>query len=226
MRRSGFVLVAGRNEADVSGLHADERCAVIWREESDRLFRSKALYDAQFSVYDTFIDRTTTDAIALTRQRQGGVNNFFHRLLPAGLRNRPYRFWYFVVVTVAVLAGLWMVLQTSPFIIWLAGSVAYLINQGIGCVQIMLINNRRLHPEFHIGRINIWLLPLATLITRLGASNDCPDDIAPSFSRILGRCPSLLIALPAIESTMGAGGAAIAGRPAPRAPARSPRLGA
>ena len=33
----GFVIVAGRNEADLSGLHAHERCAVIWREESDQL---------------------------------------------------------------------------------------------------------------------------------------------------------------------------------------------
>ena len=68
----------------------------------------------------------------------------------------------------AVLAGLWIVLQTSPFIIWLAGSVAYLINQGIGCIQIMLIDNPRLHSNFHIGKINIWLLPLATA-TRWGA---------------------------------------------------------
>ncbi len=85
-----------------------------------------------------------------------------HNLLPAGLRNRPYRFWYFVVVTAAVLAGLWMIIQTSPFIIWLAGSVAYLINQGIACIQIMLINNRQLHPEFRIGKINRVLLPVAT----------------------------------------------------------------
>jgi len=127
------------------------------------LFIMVTLYDAQFPIYDTFIGRTTTDAIAATRLRQGRVNNFFHHLLPAGLRNRPYRFWYFVVVTVVVLAGLWMVLQTSPFIIWLAGSVAYLINQGIGCIQIMRINNRRLHPEFHVGRINMVLLPLATV---------------------------------------------------------------
>ena len=55
-----------------------------------------------------------------------------------------------------------MVLQTSPFIIWLAGSVFFLINQGIGCIQIMLINNRRLHPEFHVGKVNMVLLPLAT----------------------------------------------------------------
>ena len=127
------------------------------------LFIMVTLYDAQFPLYDTFIGRTTTDAIAATRMRGGAVNNFFHNLLPRSLRNRPYRFWYFVVITVAVLAGFWMVLQTSPFIIWLAGSVAYLINQGIGCIQIMLINNRRLHPDFHIGKVNFWLLPLATL---------------------------------------------------------------
>jgi hypothetical protein len=127
------------------------------------LFIMVTLYDAQFPLYDTFIGRTTTDAIAATRLRQGRLNSLFHNLLPAGLRNRPYRFWYFVVVTVTVLAGLWMVLQTSPFIIWLAGSVAYLINQGIGCIQVMLINNRRLHPEFRVGKINMVLLPLATL---------------------------------------------------------------
>jgi hypothetical protein len=33
-------------------------------------------------------------------------------------------------------------------------AVAYLINQGIGCIQIMLINHRRLHADFHVG---IWL---------------------------------------------------------------------
>jgi hypothetical protein len=127
------------------------------------LFIMVTLYDAQFPLYDTFIGRTTTDAIAATRLRHGRVDKFFHNLLPVGLRNRPYRFWYFVVVTLVVLAGLWMVLQTSPFVIWLAGSVAYLINQGIGCIQIMLINNRRLHPEFHVGKVNMILLPLATL---------------------------------------------------------------
>ena len=33
----GFVIIAGPNEVDVSGFHAHERCAVIWREESDRM---------------------------------------------------------------------------------------------------------------------------------------------------------------------------------------------
>jgi hypothetical protein len=132
------------------------------------LFIMVTLYDAQFPIYDTFIGRTTCDAIATTRLQKGALHRFFHAVLPPFLRDRPYRFWYFVVVTAAVLAGMWMVLQTSPFIIWLAGSVFYLINQGIGCIQIMRINNTRLHPEFHIGRINWFLLPLA-VITRWAA---------------------------------------------------------
>jgi len=33
----GFVIIAGRNEVDVFEFHTHERCAVIWREESDRL---------------------------------------------------------------------------------------------------------------------------------------------------------------------------------------------
>jgi hypothetical protein len=77
------------------------------------LFIMVTLYDAQFPIYDTFIGRTTTDAIAATRMQQGRVNHFFHNLLPVGLRNRPYRFWYFVVVTVAVGAGFWMVLASK-----------------------------------------------------------------------------------------------------------------
>jgi hypothetical protein len=32
----GFTIEAGRNESDVSGARAHERCAVVWREESDR----------------------------------------------------------------------------------------------------------------------------------------------------------------------------------------------
>ncbi len=33
----GFTIATGRNECEVSGLWVHERCAVIWREESDRL---------------------------------------------------------------------------------------------------------------------------------------------------------------------------------------------
>ena len=132
------------------------------------LFVMVTLYDAQFPIYDTYIGRTTSDAIATTRLRRGRLNAAMHRLLPEPLRNRSYRFWYFVVVTLSVLAGFWMIMQSSPFIIWLAGSVAFLINQGIACIQIMRINNRRLHPEFRIGKINRVLLPTAT-VTRWAA---------------------------------------------------------
>ncbi len=33
----GFDITAGRNECEVGGLWANETCAVIWRQESDRL---------------------------------------------------------------------------------------------------------------------------------------------------------------------------------------------
>src|SRR5262245_63731141 len=79
------------------------------------LFIMVTLFDAQFPLYYTFIGRTTTDAIAATRLRQGWLNNFFHNLLPRVLRNLPYRFSYFVVVTVVVLAGLLMVVSTLSF---------------------------------------------------------------------------------------------------------------
>ena len=49
------------------------------------LFIMVTLYDAQFPFYDTYIGRTTCDAIAVT-----------------GRARRPYRFYYFVVVTAAV----------------------------------------------------------------------------------------------------------------------------
>jgi len=32
----GFAIRAGRNECEMNGARAHERCAVIWREESDR----------------------------------------------------------------------------------------------------------------------------------------------------------------------------------------------
>jgi hypothetical protein len=32
----GFAIRAGRNECEMDGARAHERCAVVWREESDR----------------------------------------------------------------------------------------------------------------------------------------------------------------------------------------------
>lgn len=33
----GFAIRAGRNECEMDGARAHERCAVVWREESDRV---------------------------------------------------------------------------------------------------------------------------------------------------------------------------------------------
>jgi hypothetical protein len=107
------------------------------------LFVMVTLYDAQFPIYDTYIGRTTTDAIAVTTNWE---------------EKRPYRFYYFIVVTVAVLAGFWLIMQATPFIIWLAASVIGLMLRSIGSLQIMMINNKQLHPEFHIGNINRVIL--------------------------------------------------------------------
>jgi hypothetical protein len=101
------------------------------------------LYDAQFPFYDTFIGRTTTDAIAVTTRLEEKI---------------PYRVWYFVVVTAAVLAGFYLVLQQQPFFMWLMVAVAAVVYRCIGSVQIMMINNRRLPPEFKVSALNTFIL--------------------------------------------------------------------
>jgi hypothetical protein len=106
------------------------------------LFIMVTLYDAQFPFYDTYIGRTTTDAVAVT-----GIG-----------RNRPYRFWYFVVVTAAVLAGFYLVQAAQPFILWTGVAIASIVYRSIGSLQIMIINNRRLHPDFKVTPLNAWLL--------------------------------------------------------------------
>jgi hypothetical protein len=106
------------------------------------LFIMVTLYDAQFPFYDTYIGRTTCDAIAVTGQQRG----------------RPYRFYYFVVVTAAVVAGLWLVLQAQPFILWTGVAIASIVYRSIGSLQIMQINNRRLPAGFGVSRLNASLL--------------------------------------------------------------------
>lgn len=111
------------------------------------------LYDAQFPFYDTFIGRTTTDAIAVTAR---------------GERKRPYRFYYFLVVTLAVAAGFYLVLLEEPLIIWMLVATAAVAFRSIGSLQIMLINKRRLPPEFQMGRLSQGLLWFS-FFTGLGA---------------------------------------------------------
>jgi hypothetical protein len=73
-------------------------------------------------------------------------------------RGRSYRFYYFLVVTICVLLRLVLVLQAQPFIIWLAGSVIGITLRSVGGWQIMLINNRQLHPEFRVSKMNTYIL--------------------------------------------------------------------
>jgi hypothetical protein len=114
------------------------------------LFIMVTLYDAQFPFYDTFIGRTTCDAIAVT-----------------GRARRPYRFYYFVVVTAVVLAGFYLITVAQPFILWIGVAISALVYRSIGAWQIMLINNRRLPDGFKVSRLNATLLWI-TVVTGFG----------------------------------------------------------
>jgi hypothetical protein len=114
------------------------------------LFIMVTLYDAQFPLYDTFIGRTTCDAIAVT-----------------GKARRSYRFYYFVVITVAVLAGFYLITVAQPFILWIGVAISALVYRSIGAWQIMLINNRRLPDGFKVSRLNTTLLWI-TVVTGFG----------------------------------------------------------
>lgn len=126
------------------------------------------LYDAQFPIYDTYIGRTTCDAIAIS-----------------GRARRPYRFYYFVVVTVAVVAGLYLVTVAQPFVLWIGVAISALIYRSIGAWQILLLNNRRLPDGFKVSRLNTWLLWI-TVVTGFGgvglwAAFVLPGEIAKRF---------------------------------------------
>jgi hypothetical protein len=109
------------------------------------------LYDAQFPFYDTYIGRTTCDAIAVS-----------------GKARRPYRFYYFVVVTAAVLAGFYLVTVAQPFLLWIGVAISAVVYRSIGAWQILLLNNRRLPEGFKVSRLNTWLLWI-TVVTGFGA---------------------------------------------------------
>jgi hypothetical protein len=116
------------------------------------LFIMVTLYDAQFPFYDTFIGRTTCDAIATTTR---------------WAERRPYRFYYFVVVTAAVLAGFYLITVAQPFILWIGVAISALVYRSIGAWQIWLINNRRLPDGFKVSRLNTTLLWI-TVVTGFG----------------------------------------------------------
>jgi hypothetical protein len=107
------------------------------------IFIMVTLYDAQFPFYDTYIGRTTTDAVAVTTDLE---------------KRRPYRFYYFVVVTAAVLAGFYLVTVEQPFILWLAVAVASVVYRSIGSLQILMINNKNLPHQFRVSKMNTAIL--------------------------------------------------------------------
>ena len=132
------------------------------------LFIMVTLYDAQFPIYDTFIGRTTCDAIAVS-----------------GRARRPYRFYYFVVVTAAVAAGFYLITVAQPFILWIGVAISALVYRSIGAWQILLLNNRRLPDGFKVSKLNTWLLWI-TVVTGLGgvgtwAVTVLPGEIAKRF---------------------------------------------
>lgn len=105
------------------------------------LFIMVTLYDAQFPFYDTFIGRTTCDAIAVS-----------------GKARRPYRFYYFVIVTAVVLAGFYLVTVAQPFILWLGVAISAIVYRSIGSLQIMRINDKLLPDGFKVGPVSRALL--------------------------------------------------------------------
>jgi hypothetical protein len=132
------------------------------------LFIMVTLYDAQFPLYDTFIGRTTCDAIAVS-----------------GKARRPYRFYYFLVVTIAVGAGFFLITLAQPFIIWMGVAISALVYRSIGAWQIWLLNNRRLPEGFRVSRLNTVLLWI-TVVTGFGgvgvwALTVLPQEIAKRF---------------------------------------------
>jgi hypothetical protein len=116
------------------------------------LFIAVTLYQAQLPLYDTFVGRTTCEAIAVAT--------------PAAKR-RPYRFYYHVVVAGSVLAGFYLITVAEPFGLWIGVAIAALVLRSIGAWQIWLINRRRLPDGFKVSRLNTGLLWIA-ILTGLG----------------------------------------------------------
>jgi hypothetical protein len=102
-----------------------------------------------------------------------------------GRARRPYRFYYFVVVTAAVAAGFYLITVAQPFILWIGVAISALVYPSIGAWQILLLNNRRLPDGFKVSTLNTWLLWI-TVVTGLGgvgiwAVTVLPGEIAKRF---------------------------------------------
>jgi len=128
-----------KNGIVASGLNVPLQMATIagkfgpWAFGIFLLFIFVTLYDAEFAMYDAFIGRTMADAVAST----------------PGLRQKhSYRFYYFVVVGLSILAGFYLVRLAMPFTLWLITSFMALLARGIGAAQILYANKRWIPKEF------------------------------------------------------------------------------
>ncbi|MDH7499858.1 MAG: Nramp family divalent metal transporter [candidate division NC10 bacterium] len=128
-----------KNGIVAKGLEVPLRMATIagkfgpWASAIFLLFIFVTLYDAEFAIYDGFIGRTVSDAVATT----------------PGLRGkRSYRFYYFWVVGISILAGFFLVRLAMPFTLWLITSFLALLARGIGAAQILYANQRWIPKEF------------------------------------------------------------------------------
>lgn len=117
------------------------------------IFIFVTLYDAEFAFYDTFIGRTVADACAVTTR----------------LKGRPYRFYYFVVVTVSVLAGFYLVTVAQPYGLWLLVAFLAIIMRVIAAAQLLYINTRRLPDPFKPALVTRILLRITIVGGSLAA---------------------------------------------------------
>ena len=132
------------------------------------IFIMVTLYDAQFPFYDTYIGRTPCDAIAVTGKTRG----------------KPYRYWYFLIVTITVLAGFVLITIDQPLILWLGVATAAVVYRSIGSLQIIQLNNSRLHSDFRVSKLNFWLLWFSFATGMLAVGIWAVNDAIP---RILGQ---------------------------------------
>ena len=108
------------------------------------VFLFVTLYDAEFAIYDTFIGRTVTDAIASTPRLRG---------------RHPYRVYYFIVVTVAIAAGFYLVTLGQPYALWLLVAFLAIIMRSIAAAQILYVNKRHLPAAFKpsvFNQVVLW----------------------------------------------------------------------
>jgi hypothetical protein len=113
------------------------------------------LCDAAIPTYDTFIGRVTSDAIATRR----GVR-----------QKRPYRFYYFTVVTVAILISFYLVTIAAPFFLWMLNALGWIYMRGISSALILYANNRLIPEEFRPSRLVNAILVISVIASAIGVT--------------------------------------------------------